>query len=118
MLGAVFGKDAIFNKSIVGIAISIYDQALMTNNQIARLALDAALGVNPSDKAVVDLLYKNLVGVIPDSLSEAFYVGMIRSGSYTQESLTLMASSLELNKINIHLTGLKLTGIEYTPSIF
>ena len=118
MLGAVMGKDSLSNKSLVGIAISIFDQAKMSPTQIARLALDAVLGENPSHKAVVDLLYKNLMGISPDALSETLYVGMIKNGAYTQESITLMATTLDINKTNINLLGLSQTGVEYTPSLF
>ena len=118
MLGAVMGKDSLSNKSLVGIAISIFDQAKMSPTQIARLALDAVLGENPSHKAVVDLLYKNLMGISPDALSETLYVGMIKNGAYTQESIALMATTLDINKTNINLLGLSQTGVEYTPSLF
>ena len=118
MLGAVMGKDSLANKNLVGIAISLFDQAKMTTTQIARLALDAVLGENPSNKAVVDLLYKNLMGSSPDALSETLYVGMIKNGAYTQESLALMATTLDLNKTNINLLGLSQTGLDYTPSLF
>jgi hypothetical protein len=117
MLGAVMGKDTLSNKSLVGIAISIYDQG-MTETQIDRLALNAVLGANPSNKAVVELLYKNLTGFQPDPLSEALYVGMINNGTYTQESITVMAVNLDVNKTNINITGLSQTGIEYVPSLF
>jgi hypothetical protein len=86
--------------------------------QIARLALDAVLGENPSHKAVVDLLYKNLMGISPDALSETLDVGMIKNGAYTQESIALMATTLDINKTNINLLGLSQTGVEYTPSLF
>jgi hypothetical protein len=118
MLGAVFGKDSLLNKGVVGIAVSIYDQALMSNTQVARLALDVVLGANPSNKAVVNLLYKNLIGIAPDPLSESLFVGMINNGTYTQESITLMATNLDVNKTNINMTGLSQTGLEYTPSLF
>ncbi len=118
MLGAVMGKDSLSNKSLVGIAISIFDQAKMSPTQIAQLALDAVLGENPSHKAVVDLLYKNLMGISPDALSETLYVGMIKNGAYTQESIALMATTLDINKTNINLLGLSQTGVEYTPSLF
>lgn len=118
MLGAVLGKDSLSNKSVVGIAIGIYDQALMSNTQVARLALDVVLGANPSNKAVVNLLYKNLIGIAPDALSESLFVGMINNGTYTQESITVMATNLDVNKTNINITGLSQTGLEYTPSLF
>jgi hypothetical protein len=118
MLGAVLGRDSLANKSVVGIALKIYDSNTMSDFSIARLALDSVLGPNASDKLVVDLLYKNLAGVLPDPLSEGLYVSMIKNGTYTQESLALMAVSLDLNKTNIKLAGLSQTGIEYTPSLF
>jgi len=90
----------------------------MTQTQVARLAVDAVLGANPSNKAVVELLYKNLVGVQPDPLSEALYVGMINNRTYTQESITVMAVNLDLNKSNVNIVGLSQTGVEYIPSLF
>jgi len=117
-LGAVFGKDAVKNKELVGIALSVYDKNAMSDTQIARLALDAALGKASTNEAVVDLLYKNLIGAYPDQITKTFYVGMINSGIYTQESITLMAMGLELNKGNIDLVGLSKSGVEFTPSLF
>jgi hypothetical protein len=118
ILGALAGKDSLSNKGIVCIAISIYDQAQMTQTQSARLGLDAVLGSNPSNKAVIDLLFKNLVGTYPDALTSALYAGMINNGLYTQESITLAAANLDLNKNNINFVGLSQTGVEYVPSLF
>ena len=117
MLGAVFGPSSLSSKDTVGIALKFYDQALLSETQLARLALDSFLGANASNKTVVDLLYKNLVGALPDVTTENLYLGLLSAGTYTQESLTLMATNLDLNKINVKLTGLALSGIEYTPSV-
>ena len=117
MLGAVFGASYLSSKDIVGIALKFYDQGLLSETQLARLALDSFLGANAGNKAVVDLLFKNLVGVLPDANTENLYLGLLSAGTYTQESLTLMATNLDLNKINVKLTGLALTGIEYTPAV-
>ncbi len=117
MLGAVFGASYLSSKDIVGIALKFYDQGLLSETQLARLALDSFLGANAGNKAVVDLLFKNLVGVLPDANTENLYLGLLSAGTYTQESLTLMATNLDLNKINVKLTGLALTGIEYTPAL-
>jgi hypothetical protein len=117
MLGAVFGASYLSSKDIVGIALKFYDQGTFNETQLARLALDSFLGSNASNKAVVDLLYKNLVGVLPDTNTENLYLGLLSVGTYTQESLTLMAANLDLNKTNVKLTGLALTGIEYTPAV-
>ena len=116
LLGAVFGPASIADKNMVGVALKYYDQGILSDTQLARLALDASLGSNASNKAVVDLLYKNLVGALPDANTESLYMGLLSVGTYTQESLTLMAANLDLNKTNINLTGLKSSGVEYTPS--
>jgi hypothetical protein len=116
LLGAVFGPASISDKTVVGIALKYHDQGTLNDTQLARLALDTALGANASNKAVVDLLYKNLVGSLPDANTESLYMGLLSVGTYTQESLTIMAANLELNKTNINLTGLKSFGVEYTPS--
>jgi hypothetical protein len=54
----------------------------------------------------------------PDPLSEAFYVGMINNRTYTQESITVMAVNLDLNKGNVNIVGLNQTGVEYVPPLF
>ena len=115
MIGALLGKDALSKKDLVGIALKIYDDGKMEETAIARFALDSLLGKNPSNKDVVDLLYKNVTGVLPDTKVEASYMSMIEDKTVTQEWLTLLAANLELNKSNINLVGLSKTGIEFTP---
>ena len=117
-LGAVFGKDSVKNKELVGIALSVYDKNTFSDTQVVRLALDVALGKSPTNEAVVDLLYKNLAGFYPDPTVKNFYVTMINSGIYTQESITLLAMGTDLNKSNIDLVGLANNGVEFAPSIF
>jgi len=95
----------------------IYDDGKMEDTAIARFALDSLLGKNPSNKDVVDLLYKNITGVMPDAKVEASYMSMIEDKTVTQEWLTLLAANLELNKLNINLVGLSKTGIEFTPLV-
>ena len=115
MIGALVGKDALSKKDLVGIALKIYDDGKMDDTTIARFALDSLLGKNPSNKDVVDLLYKNITGILPDTKVEASYMSMIEDKTVTQEWLTLLAANLELNKSNIDLMGLSKTGIEFTP---
>jgi len=117
MIGALFGKEALSRKDLIGIALKIYDDGKMEDTAIARFALDSLLGKNPSNKDVVDLLYKNITGVMPDAKVEASYMSMIEDKTVTQEWLTLLAANLELNKLNINLVGLSKTGIEFTPLV-
>jgi len=117
MIGALIGKEALSKKDLIGIALKIYDDGKMEDTAIARFALDSLLGKNPSNKDVVDLLYKNITGVMPDEKVEASYMSMIEDKTVTQEWLTLLAANLELNKLNINLVGLSKTGIEFTALV-
>jgi hypothetical protein len=62
---------------------------------------------------VVDLLYTNVVGQKPDNQAAQFYVDMLDSGSTSVKDLGWMAANTSFNEVNINLTGLLTTGIDY-----
>lgn len=118
LLGAVFGTDALHNRTYVGIGLSLFDNG-SSYTEVADLAIHAALGVTagtPVDNsALVRLLYTNVVGTAPDAATEQLFVGMITGGQFTQASITTFAADYVLNTEHIGLTGLAQTGIEYLP---
>ena len=114
ILGAVFGAAAVARPDYVGIGLSLLDSGNYTETSLLGYALDVALGPNASPQAVVDLLYYNLVGVKPDAQTEKSFVDLINNHTYTAASLGDMAANLDLNKANIHLTGLQQTGLIYS----
>jgi hypothetical protein len=117
ILGAVLGKESVKVPAIVGLAIGLYDLGTLPAATIATTALTAALGESPSDTDVVNLLYKNLTGQAPDSVSLSLYSSLLKTGLLTHSSLAQMAADSDLNKANINLVGLVQEGVEFIPSL-
>ena len=113
VIGAVFGKAFVTNPTFVGIGLEYLDNKGYGYEQLLQLALDFRLGSRPSNKQVVDLLYSNVVGVLPSQAEENFYVGLLDSKAYSTSSLALLASETTINVANINLIGLASTGIEF-----
>ncbi len=113
ILGAVFGPASVSNREYVGIGLSMLDSG-MNYSDLMLLALNARLGAGFSNVDEVNLLYQNLVGVLPSIADLNYFVETINSGQFTQSSLAIMAADLDLNATNINLTGLAQTGIEFT----
>ncbi len=109
ILGAVFGKESIGNKSYVGIGLHYLD-AGWTYDNLAALALDAA-GAKTNDQ-IVSLLWKNVIGTTATANDKAPYIAMLENGM-TPGALAHFAADTSFNTTNINLTGLALTGIEY-----
>jgi len=113
ILGAVFGAATLTNTSYVGIGLNLLDGG-MTYQDLTLLALNARLGAGFSNTAEVNLLYQNLVGVLPSAADLSYLVGTITSGQFSQASLAVFAADHNLNTTNINLVGLAQTGIEFT----
>jgi serralysin len=114
ILGAVFGKAAVANKTFVGIGLKYLDNG-MGYSDLIQLALNAALGAGFSNEAEISLLFQNLVGVAPTSTQLASWASVMNTGQYTQASLAMMAVENGLNTANINLVGLAQTGLDYLP---
>ncbi len=117
LLGAVLGKDNWNNKPYIGIGLDLLDNAGVGFEQLMGLALDVVLGANASNGAVVNLLYKNLVGSGPSLTEYNEYVGLLDRGTYTQASLGVAAAQHEINTTNIGLVGLVESGLQYLPVV-
>ena len=113
ILGAVFGAAAVARPDYVGIGLSLLDSGQYTETSLLGYALDVALGPNASPKAVVDLLYRNVVGVLPDAQTEQSFMDLLTTHAYTAAGLGEMAANTDLNKAGIHLTGLQQTGLTF-----
>lgn len=112
ILGAVFGKEAIQIREYVGIGLSEIDKGTPLD-ALRQLALNAKLGANPSNAAVVTLLYTNVAGVAPSAADLNHYTGLLANGTYTQASLVGLASDHAQNLINIGFEALIDQGIGY-----
>ena len=111
ILGAVFGKESISNKSYVGIGLSFLD-AGWTYDNLAALALDAA-GAKTNDQ-IVSLLWKNVIGTTPTAADKQPFIALLENGM-TAGALAHLAADTSFNTTNINLVGLVQTGIDYIP---
>ena len=113
ILGVVFGREGISNKISVGKYIHHLDTG-MTYEEVMQLALETALGANPSSLSVVDLIWTNIIGPPTPDDNLPQYSALIDNGTYTAVGLTVLAADHSLNATNIDLIGLSQTGLEYT----
>lgn len=114
ILGAVFGPSSVLNQGYVGVGLSLLDGG-MSETALMQLALDARLGAGASAASVVNLLWFNLFGSLPDAATRSSYEALILNGSYTPASLALLASQTELNLENIDFAGIQSQGLSYLP---
>jgi hypothetical protein len=111
ILGAVFGKESVSNKSYVGIGLSFLD-AGWTYDNLAGLALDAA-GAKTNDQ-IVSLLWTNVIGTKPTDADKQPFIALLENGM-SAGALAHLAADTSFNTTNINLVGLAQTGIEYLP---
>lgn len=111
LLGAVFGKDALTNKTYVGIGLDLLDKG-MSYVDVCSLAMQAA-GLTTPDAAVTQL-WTHVVGSSPTANDKAPFVQMLNSGTSVGQ-LAKLAADTDLNATQINLTGLQTNGIEFTP---
>ncbi|NOQ76773.1 MAG: hypothetical protein GQ475_03065 [Methylococcaceae bacterium] len=114
LLGVVFGSDAAQNSQFVGIGLDLLDGG-MNYEVLMELAISLT-GAN-TNEAIVDLLWENLLGSLPNTEEAAPIVSLLADGIYTPTSLGVAAAELEVNANNIDLVGLIESGIEYIPII-
>ncbi|WP_322993533.1 M10 family metallopeptidase [Limnohabitans sp.] len=112
VLGAVFGKEAVTNRNVTGIAMSYMDQGY-TPEKLMDAALNFRLGNNLNADAEVQILFKNLIGRAPTAAESSHYVGLVKTGAFTLNSLAWMAANTSFNTDNIQLTGLMQSGLDY-----
>ncbi len=112
-IGAVFGATVLDNPALVGVGLTLLDSGQYDEPSLMQLALDVALGADARPGDVVDLLYCNLLGVLPDSQTQAVFVRMLASGAFTPATLGVFAAHHALNELNIDLVGLAQEGLAY-----
>ena len=111
ILGAVFGKESVSNKSYVGIGLKFLDTG-WTYDNLAALALDAA-GAKTNEQ-IVSLLWTNVIGTKPTAADKQPFITLLENGM-TAGALAHLAADTSFNTTNINLVGLAQTGIEYIP---
>lgn len=118
MIGAAFGKQKI--SEYFAPAVQLFDQG-MSSDDVAKLVIDLklienAIGSN-TNKAFVDAVYKNVVGVLPDALSQALYTNYLDTGTMSKAQLLALAAGVDLLENQINLTGLQSTGTFYAAFV-
>lgn len=121
MIGTAFGAGLVSTYFAAG--VSLYD-AGQSNLQVATLIeqlglIESQVG-STSNTAWLDFVYKNVVGVAPDSASEASYVNALNNGTYTKATLLALAAGVADGgggtlASQINLVGLQAHGLSYHP---
>jgi serralysin len=113
LIGAAFDQPAI-TPEIAGIAIDLFDSGL-SMEQVAELALSTPLFGSRSSIDFANKVYTNVVGAPPTIVERDIYVSLLRDsgGPLTQAQLLVIAANTDLNAVNIGLTGLQLTGVDF-----
>ena len=109
ILGAVFGKASLTNKSYVGTGLYFLDAGWSYDN-LAGLALDAA-GAKTNDQ-IVSLLWTNVIGTRATAADKQPFISLLENGM-TPGALARLAADTSFNTMNINLVGLAQSGIEY-----
>lgn len=112
ILGAVFGTAALARPDYVGIGLALLDSGDHDPTSLVGYAIDVALGAQASPRAVVDLLYFNLVGVLPDDQTAQGFVDMV--SAHGKDWLGHLAACHPINQANIDLVGLQQSGLVYS----
>jgi hypothetical protein len=114
ILSAVFGAAAVGNATYAGIGLGYMDGGMSYEN-LMNLAISAALpGARLTNKAVVDLLFTNVVGVVPTVEQAKPYLDLLDNHTYTVAQLGVLAADSSFNTNQIGLTGqLVQTGLHY-----
>ena len=118
LVGALLGKDALGNKVLVGLGLGLLDRGMSETGLADALVgkdLFAQAAGSHSNTDFVTLVYKNVVGELPDADALANFVGLLDSGAFTQGTLAVLAAETGLNQAAIDLVGLATTGLEFTP---
>jgi len=112
----VFGGQFLTTREFVGIGLDYADRG-WTAAALVDLAMSiplvGELAGSRSNADVVNLLYRNVVGVTPSTDQAAPFVAMLNTGSHTQSSLALLAALHPGNTGSIELMGLQSSGIEF-----
>lgn len=118
LIGAAFGKDKV--AAFFAPGIQLFDSG-MTTDAVATLITDLKLIENTigstSNQAFVGAVYKNVMGLLPDALSEALYTRYLDSGAMSKSQLLTLAAGVGTLENQINLTGLQTNGILYSVFI-
>jgi len=111
IIGATFDAESLDNADFVGEVLAQVDAGSNYESLMVKYIEQAGAYAN---EEVVDLLFENLVGRLPNETQSDRFIGFLESGKHTIGSLGVLAAEHRLNDINIDFVGLSQTGLEYT----
>lgn len=118
VLRAFFGNSALSNPLFAGVGLSLFDGGMAYADVVA-LAIGTAefaqLAGGRSNKAFVETVYLNVIGVTPSAAERDSLVALLDNGSFTQTSLGVLAAQHAANTGSVALTGLAESGLAFTP---
>lgn len=117
IIGAAFDSHYI-TPQFVGIGLYLFDNGMSVPDACALVIgtpLFQSLAGSSSNEAFVNLVFQNVVGFAPSDAQRALFVGMLEGsgGSMTQAQLLELAANHPFNAVNINLTGLQESGVEF-----
>lgn len=120
VIGAAFGRDSLLPE-YVGVGLELRD-AGMTMGELCGLAVTTDLFRNlvgsGSNRDFVNLVYSNIVGVVPDEADLTYFAALLQGdgGTMTQAELLEYGARSEANQARINLVGLQATGVFYSEA--
>ena len=112
IVGAVFGKQAIADKSAFGTVLRDLDSG-MSYELAAAAAVTKAMGTDRSSAGMVARVYLNVAGVPAPESDLRYFSSLLDSGQKRLGEVVMMGSEHPVNLTNIDLVGLSVTGLQY-----
>jgi hypothetical protein len=112
VIGVIYGAATVKQASLVGVGLDLVDSGT-SKADLVEAAADDKLGASHTHTQFVQLVWKNLYGQNPTADEQAYWVGQLDSGAYTEGTLGALAADGALNATNIGLTGLTQVGLAY-----
>ena len=116
MLGALYGLSSLSQPKSVGKMLDYFDSGVSLQEAGAYMVSSgttAALAGGASNAALVQLLYKNLVEVLPSAATTASLVTYLDRGIFTQGQFVAAVAGLDFNQSHVGLVGLAETGLVF-----
>ncbi|HSH89517.1 MAG TPA: hypothetical protein VK996_06005, partial [Ramlibacter sp.] len=117
IIAAMFGPAALQEEALVGQYLAMLDAGTSYEDTVAAAAASARFETEAGSHShadFVDQVYFNIAGFHPSADVAAEYVAILERPGYSQGYLGMLAADGDYNVANANLTGLALTGLEYT----
>lgn len=116
LMAAAAGPGVLGNQALVSSFLGYFDvgNSLDAGAQfLVSAGIMATLAGSPSNSALVNLLYFNLVGVAPDAATASALTAVLDNGSYSQSQFLAVAAASSINQDHINLVGLASSGLAF-----